>query len=132
VLLDRGLSGIDLDALIRSADLVITAEGSVDGQTPRGKVPAEVARRAQHAGVPVLGLAGSFGKGARHVHDIGIGAIASIIDVPMDLEHAVANGEDLLTEASARSMRLLMLGSAIASRRKRRPIPATANGNDAA
>lgn len=118
VLLDSGLSGVDLDDLIERADLVITAEGSIDFQTPKGKVPAEIARRAQHAGVPVLAIAGSLGAGAPDVHDIGIGAIASIIPVPMALADAVENGEDLLVEAAARSMRLLMLGSAVASRRK--------------
>ncbi|WP_421015603.1 glycerate kinase, partial [Glutamicibacter creatinolyticus] len=41
-LLDSGLAGIDLDGLLRGADLVITAEGAIDFQTPRGKVPAEV------------------------------------------------------------------------------------------
>ncbi|MGX7725313.1 glycerate kinase family protein [Rhodococcus sp. 5G237] len=120
VLLDSGLSGIDLDSLIARADLIITAEGSIDFQTPRGKVPAEVARRAQRAGVPVLAIAGSLGEGARDVHEVGIGAIASIIPVPMRLEDAVANGHDLLVDAAARSMRLLMLGSAVASRSKGR------------
>lgn len=120
VLLDSGLSGIDLDRLIGRADLIITAEGSIDFQTPRGKVPAEVARRAQQVGVPVLAIAGSLGEGAPDVHDVGIGAIASIIPVPMRLEDAVANGHDLLVEAAARSMRLLMLGSAVASRTKGR------------
>lgn len=120
VLLDSGLSGIDLDMLIERADLIITAEGSIDFQTPRGKVPAEVARRAQRAGVPVLAIAGSLGQGAPDVHDVGIGAIASIIPVPMRLEDAVANGHELLVDAAARSMRLLMLGSAVASHRKSR------------
>lgn len=120
VLLDSGLSGIDLDTLVRSADLVITAEGSIDFQTPHGKVPAEIARRAQKSGVPVLALAGSLGPGAPDVHDVGIGAIASIIPVPMRLEDAVANGHDLLVDAAARSMRLLMLGSAVAGRRSRK------------
>ncbi|MEE2056178.1 glycerate kinase family protein [Rhodococcus artemisiae] len=120
VLLDSGLSGIDLDALVARADLIITAEGSIDFQTPHGKVPAEIARRAQQVGVPVLALAGSLGRGAPDVHDVGIGAIASIIPVPMKLEDAVANGHDLLVEAAARSMRLLMLGSAVACRSKGR------------
>ncbi len=41
VLLDH----VDLEALVAAADLVITAEGAVDYQTPKGKIPAEVARR---------------------------------------------------------------------------------------
>lgn len=115
-LLDSGLSGIDLDRRIRKADLVITAEGSIDFQTPRGKVPAEVARRCQQYGVPVIALAGSLGQGAPAVHDVGIAAIASIITVPMPLSEAVANGERLLTEAAERTMRMILLGGAVSAR----------------
>ncbi len=114
-LIDSGLAGLDLDALMRGADLVITAEGAIDFQTPKGKVPAVIARRAQLAGVPVLALAGSLGRGAPEVHDIGIDAIASIMTLPMNLEDAVANGEQLLIEATERTMRLLLLGAAVSS-----------------
>ncbi|WP_394253468.1 glycerate kinase family protein [Arthrobacter pityocampae] len=114
-LIDSGLAGLDLDTLMRKADLVITAEGAIDFQTPNGKVPAVIARRAQLAGVPVLALAGSLGKGAPNVHDIGIDAIASIMTLPMNLEDAVANGEQLLIEATERTMRLLLLGAAVSS-----------------
>ncbi|WP_315637797.1 MULTISPECIES: glycerate kinase [Microbacterium] len=116
VLLDGGLMPHDLDALMAEADLVITAEGAIDFQTPRGKVPAEIAMRARVAGVPVLGLAGSLGRGAPAVHDIGIDAIASILTVPMPLEEAVEHGEELLRDAAERTMRLVLLGSAMSAR----------------
>lgn len=116
LLLDSGLAGVDLDAHISRADLVVTAEGAIDFQTPRGKVPAEVARRAQAAGVPVLALAGSIGKDATDVHAAGIDAIAGIIPIPMDLDTAVAEGATLLREATERTFRVLLLGSAISSR----------------
>ena len=105
-----------LDDLFEEADLVITAEGAIDYQTPHGKVPAEIARRAQATGVPVLALAGSLGKGAPQVHDIGIGAVASIMTVPMPLEHAVRDGRELLSDAAERTMRLLQLGSVMSGR----------------
>lgn len=116
VLLDSGLLPHALDELMAVADLVITAEGAIDFQTPRGKVPAEIAMRARVAGVPVLGIAGSLGQGAPTVHDIGIDAIASIITVPMPLEHAVEHGEVLLRDAAERSMRMVLLGSAMSAR----------------
>ena len=93
-----------------------TAEGAIDFQTPRGKVPAEVARRAGLAGVPVLAIAGSLGKGAPDVHDIGIGAVTSIMAVPMPLADAVAQGRRLLVEATERSMRMILLGAAVSRR----------------
>ena len=33
---------MDLNKLLLKCDLVFTAEGSIDFQTPRGKIPAEV------------------------------------------------------------------------------------------
>ncbi len=116
VLLDSGMAGIDLDAALRQVDLVITAEGAIDFQTPHGKVPAEVAARAQRAGVPVLGLAGTLGRGAPSVHEIGIDALASIMTLPMPLAEAVECGEQLLIDAAERTMRLVLLGSAMAAR----------------
>ena len=72
----------DIDALISPPDLVLTAEGPVDYQTPRGKVPAAIARRAKRARKPVVALAGSIGKGAADVHDIGIDTIMGIMPIP--------------------------------------------------
>ncbi|MDO4762458.1 MAG: glycerate kinase [Corynebacterium sp.] len=105
-----------LSDLIEQADLVITAEGAIDFQTPKGKVPAEIARRAQQAGVPVLGLAGTLGEGAPRVHEVGVAAIESIMTSPMPLEDAVVKGRELLIDAAERSMRMLQLGSILAAR----------------
>jgi hypothetical protein len=45
---------LDLDRQLASADLVITAEGTIDGQTPYGKIPAAMTRRDQRYGIPVV------------------------------------------------------------------------------
>ena len=112
---DVMLDHVDLDALIARADLVITAEGAVDFQTPHGKVPAEVARRAKLHGKPVLALAGTIGDGASDVHDVGIDAFASILAVPMPLADAVADGARLLADAAERAMRLVLVGCSISA-----------------
>ena len=54
---------IGLDDAMAGAALVITGEGSLDGQTLRGKAPVEVARRAAAAGVPCLAVAGRVALG---------------------------------------------------------------------
>lgn len=110
----------NLDSLIAAADLVITAEGAIDFQTPRGKVPAEIAKRASATGVPVLGIAGSLGNGAPKVHEVGIAAIQSIMTVPMALEDAVRDGQSLLIDAAERAIRMLQLGSVLALRSENR------------
>ena len=114
-LIDSGLAGINLEHEIESADIVVTAEGAIDFQTPQGKVPAEIAARSQQAGKPVLALAGSIGKKAYRVYEAGIGAYASIIPLPMELEDALEKGAELLIDSTERSFRLLLLGSALSS-----------------
>jgi len=117
VFLDSGIYPTDFDAKIADVDLVITAEGSIDFQTPHGKVPAEVARRAARAGVPVMGLAGSIGRGAAAVHEVGIDAITSIVDLPMPLADAFAQGQRLLIDATEQMMRMVLVGVSIADPR---------------
>ncbi|MBA2811872.1 glycerate kinase [Streptomyces sp. KM273126] len=105
VLLDH----LDLDARLARADLVVTAEGALDHQTPRGKVPAEVARRAKLHGRPVLALAGTLGEGA---HDVpGVDACHGILPAPMALAEALVRAAELLTDATERALRMIRLGT---------------------
>ncbi|WP_210576186.1 glycerate kinase [Streptomyces sp. GESEQ-4] len=105
VLLDH----LDLDARLARADLVVTAEGALDHQTPRGKVPAEVARRAKLHGRPVLALAGTLGEGA---HDVpGVDACSGILPAPMALAEALFRASELLTDATERALRMILLGA---------------------
>jgi glycerate kinase len=53
------LDALDVDARMRSAQLVVTGEGCVDQQSFGGKVVGELVRRARVAGVPVHAVAGS-------------------------------------------------------------------------
>lgn len=54
------LDEIHFDKALQTADLVITGEGSIDGQTLEGKGPFGVARRAKKKGIPVIGMAGQI------------------------------------------------------------------------
>ncbi|RZQ60548.1 glycerate kinase [Amycolatopsis suaedae] len=110
VLLDH----VDLDARLAAADLVLTAEGAIDYQTPRGKVPAEVARRAKRHGKPVIALAGTIGRGARRTHDTGIDAFAGILAAPIELAEAMERAAELVTDATERALRLVLVGAALA------------------
>ncbi|MGW6546517.1 glycerate kinase [Streptomyces massasporeus] len=105
VLLDH----LDLDARLARADLVVTAEGALDLQTPRGKVPAEVARRAKLHGRPVLALAGTLGEGAGEVP--GVDACHGILPAPMELAEALLRAGELLTDATERALRMIVLGA---------------------
>ncbi len=65
---------LEIEALLEKADLVFTAEGGIDFQTPRGKIPAGIARRAKRYGLPVIAIVGTIGKDAQINHDYGIDA----------------------------------------------------------
>ncbi|MFW6238448.1 MAG: glycerate kinase [Halanaerobiales bacterium] len=86
VFLDAQLvSGVDLvseanhlEEHMKFKDVVITGEGRIDGQTVQGKAPIGVARLAKKYNLPVIGIAGCFGKGADKVYDHGIDAIFSL------------------------------------------------------
>lgn len=99
--------GVDLVAeachladAMAGADLAITGEGAVDGQTANGKTPVGVARVAQDQGIPVIALAGSLGEGYRRVYDHGISAVFSICPGPMALSDAMAQAGDLLGQTA--------------------------------
>ncbi|MFN4089840.1 MAG: glycerate kinase, partial [Alphaproteobacteria bacterium] len=111
----------DLDARLRRADVAITAEGRLDGQTPMGKVPAEIGRRAAAAGVPVIALAGTLGSGATGVLAHGVDALFSIAPGPCSLDAAIAATERHLTAAAANVVRTLCAGIALGRRRAADP-----------
>lgn len=87
---------LDMDSLKADCDLIITAEGGIDYQTPCAKTPSEVARRARRARVhhvPVVALTGTIGEGAGVNYDAGIRAYASTVLRPMTLEMAIEEAE---------------------------------------
>ena len=114
--------GIDLVArtvglaeAVDGADLVITGEGSVDAQTPAGKVPAGVTRIAAAHGAPTVVVAGRVRPGAEALLASGCVAIMStssgevvplaeaLRTAPRSTERAVATAMRLWTHG-ARAM----------------------------
>jgi glycerate kinase len=109
-----------LDEALRQADLVLTAEGGINFQTPRGKVPAEVARRAKKYGLPVVAIAGSIGERAEINYEHGIDAMFSILAEPCALEEALGNSGTLLERSAENVMRALLAGAQLGSVRRAR------------
>lgn len=110
---DVFLDSEDLQARLRAADLVITAEGAIDASTSLGKMPAEVARRAKLRGKPVIAVCGTIGPGAEHSYDTGIDAFTGILTGPVLLRDAIAEAPELIAGATARALRMLLVGSAL-------------------
>lgn len=85
-----------LEKRIVGADLVITGEGKIDGQSVYGKTPVGVARLAAKHGIPVIAVAGSVGPGADNVYQNGITAVFSIGTGPCTLEEALSKAAENL------------------------------------
>jgi glycerate kinase len=100
----------DIDRYLRQADLVITAEGGIDFQTPYGKIPAEVARRAKEYSVPVIALAGTVGQGARDNYAHGITAFTSVVPRPCTLEEAFTRAAEFTAACAENVMQMVLAG----------------------
>lgn len=107
---DLVLQYLGLESVLPKVNLIVTAEGSIDYQTPKGKVPVLLANIAKKYDIPVVVLAGIIGEGARDNYTAGISAFESIMDGPTSLENAIKNGPILLEAASERLMRILKIG----------------------
>ncbi|WP_338665174.1 glycerate kinase [Pararoseomonas sp. SCSIO 73927] len=113
------LSGMSLDREIARADLVVTAEGGIDGGTPRGKIPAIIAGRARAQGVPVIALAGCVGPGVEAVHGAGIDALFSTLGAAVPLPEAVRRAPADIERAAEQALRGILVGMALSERRGR-------------
>ena len=95
-----------LEEQIAASDLIVTAEGRIDGQSLEGKLPVGVAKLAKKHHKPVVVLAGSIGEHLDPLYDLGIDAIFSIQSKPCTLEESVNSAAELLESTAQRVFRL--------------------------
>lgn len=102
------LEETDLEAYVREADLVITGEGRLDGQTAMGKAPAGAAKLAKKYGRPVVALAGSVTKEATACNRNGIDAFFPILRRIVTFEEAMKaeNAKSNLADTAEQVFRL--------------------------
>jgi glycerate kinase len=95
---------------LAGADLVVTGEGRVDGQTGFGKTAQGVALRARAAGVPCVAIGGGVEvDGIRVLAAVGTVAVP-VVERPQSVEEAMAAGVAPLERAGERVARLVGLG----------------------
>lgn len=75
--IDTVLDLCGFDKLAKEADLVITGEGRIDGQTTGGKAISGIALRAKALGVPVAVIAGDIGDNIEPIYDMGVSFVLS-------------------------------------------------------
>ncbi|MFY0759521.1 glycerate kinase [Metabacillus dongyingensis] len=89
---DIVIETVKLEQHMAEADLVITGEGRIDGQTIHGKTPVGVSKTAKKLNIPVIAIAGSIGDGYEKVHEEGISSVFSIVPGIVSLEEALNRG----------------------------------------
>lgn len=83
------MRGTRLEEKIAGADIVITGEGRLDGQTCMGKAPVGVARLAKQYGKTVIAFSGCVTDDARLCNEHGIDAFFPILRTVCTLEDAM-------------------------------------------
>lgn len=78
----------------------------MDAQTLLGKTPMGVAQIAKRAGVPVIAIAGSLGKGYQDLYEAGIHAAFSLASGPCTLADACQHAASLLEDRAQDIMRV--------------------------
>ena len=78
-----------LEDYIKEADIVVTGEGRLDGQTVMGKAPVGVAEIAKRYNKKVVAFAGSVAKDAKACNSHGIDAYFSILRGICTLQEAM-------------------------------------------
>ena len=101
-----------LEKYMENADIVITGEGRLDGQTAMGKAPVGVARLAKKYDIPVIAFAGSVTKEAVACNQNGIDAFFPILRGVVTLEEAMKpeNAKANMTDTVEQVFRLMNMG----------------------
>ena len=100
VRLRERVRGVGTSTALR-ADLVLTGEGRLDGQTGYGKTVAGVARIAAAEGVPVIVVAGTLGEGWERILESGVEGVELIVPRLGTLEEAMERPAEMLAAATA-------------------------------
>lgn len=107
-------SGVDivieetgLKQILRGADLMVTGEGKIDGQTLFGKTAAGVARIAKERGILVIALCGQTGSGFEKVRSAGIDRIFSVTNASVSAAQSLRRAGPLLEKAAEKAFRTI-------------------------
>ncbi len=95
---------------LEGADLLLTGEGRLDGQTLHGKLIHGICRRAARRGIPVIALCGALEATPGDLEEIGLTAAFSILPRPMQLEEALRETDTMLQQTAFSVLRTLLAG----------------------
>lgn len=93
---------INLEESIRKTDMIFTAEGKIDQQSLKGKVPIGVARLAKKYNKPCVGLAGIIEDPLEPLYKEGFSGLFNIQNSPMSYEQSKLETKSLLQKTASR------------------------------
>ncbi|AXF57551.1 glycerate kinase [Salicibibacter kimchii] len=82
------------------ADLIITGEGKIDGQSVYGKTPVGVAKAGKESDTFVIAVCGQLGDNYEQVYNHGIDAVFSLVPGAVSVKEAMENGGKYLQQAA--------------------------------
>lgn len=103
----------DFEKSVQWADLILSGEGRIDGQSANGKVVSGIAEIAGKYNVPVIAICGSVEKDAREIFEKGISGMEAAVCRPVTLENAMDEAEQNVIDAAERVMQMVKAGMAI-------------------
>jgi len=100
------LDAVSFDKRLVGADLVVTGEGRIDGQSVYGKLTHAVTIAAKRRGVPVVAVAGILGPGQQTMRDAGVEAIETLAgETEADRDRAMRDPLPRIEDAAERLAR---------------------------
>ncbi len=97
---------VNLRQRLRGADLVFTAEGSLDRSSLGGKTPVGVARLCQEMKIPCIALAGRIDLDEESIRNEGFAETVAVTPPGMSICEAVERCPELLESAAAQICRV--------------------------
>jgi glycerate kinase len=102
------LQTLKIEEHIKEAHLVFTGEGKIDVQTLHGKTISGIAAMAKKHKVPVIVITGKIGEGIEEIYSLGVHAVFSIVNQPMELQEAMVKAPELIQDCAKNIMATIM------------------------
>lgn len=89
---------VELDGLLEGVDLIITAEGQMNHQSLKGKLPVELSKLGKSYGAKAIVITGSRDLDLSEVSDYDIMGVYPIANGPISLTDSMAKGKELIKD----------------------------------
>ena len=100
---------VGFEEVVKKADLVITGEGRLDGQTRHGKLVAVICQKAKMAGVPVVAICGAVDATDAEVAALGLAKAVQLRLPGETLAASLSRTQNALAEMASNILKTMQL-----------------------